>query len=207
MFNFLAYTLAGEKMPWLGVHLTIPLIFLTAWYFGRCSSNTDWARFRSRGWLYLILLPLLGVAVFQALAPFLVGTSPFAGLQQQQLADFYQWLAVVGVALLVVYLIIQVMLRTGLLHFRRMFGVAAFLVLSLLTFRTAFMASFINYDYANEYLVYAHGAPGIKLMMQQIDDISRRTTDGMNHQVCLGRQRLARDVVFPPSDQCDFLRG
>ena len=85
VFNFLAYTLAGEKMPWLGAHLTIPLIFLTAWYFGRYSRNTDWARFRSRGWLYLILLPLLGVAVFQALAPFLVGTSPFAGLSSSSL--------------------------------------------------------------------------------------------------------------------------
>ena len=65
-------------------------------------------------------------------------------------------------------------------------GSAEFLVLSLLTFRTAFMASFINYDYANEYLVYAHGAPGIKLMMQQIDDISRRTTDGPNIKFAWG---------------------
>src|SRR3954451_2180514 len=120
VFNFLAYTLAGEKMPWLGVHLTIPLIFLTAWYFGTVFTNTDWSRFRSRGWLYLILLPLLGVAVFQALSPFLVGTSPFAGLHQQQLSDFYKWLAVVGVALLVGYLILQVIMRTGFLHFRRM---------------------------------------------------------------------------------------
>ena len=113
VFNFLAYTLAGEKMPWLGVHMTIPLIFLTGWYFGRVFNKIDWATFRSRGWLYLILVPLFGVAVFQAASPFLTGSSPFTGLQQQQLAGFYQWLAVIAVAVLIAYLIVQVILRTG----------------------------------------------------------------------------------------------
>ncbi len=187
VFNFIAYTLAGEKMPWLGTHLTVPLILLTAWYFGRVFEHTDWAIFRSRGWLYLILLPLLGVALFQAAVPFLVGGSnPFPGLQRDELAGFYQWLAVVGVSLLVIFVVYQVIRRTGFRHFRRMFGVAAFCGLALLTFRTAFMASFINYDDATEYLVYAHGAPGIKLMMQQIDDISRRTTDGLNIKFAWG---------------------
>ncbi len=186
VFIFLAFTLAGEKMPWLGTHLTIPLILLTSWYFGRVFAHTDWSLFRSRGWLYLILLPLLGVAVFQVIAPLLVGESPFAGLQRQQLSVFYQWLAVIGVALIVGYLVVQVALRTGFKHLRRMFGVAAFMVLALLTFRTAYMASYINYDDANEYLVYAHGAPGIKLMMQQIEDVSERTTDGMNIKFAWG---------------------
>ncbi len=186
VFNFVAYTLAGEKMPWLGTHLTVPFILLTGWYFGRVISHVDWAIFRRRGWLYLILLPLFGVALFQAIAPLLVGTSPFAGLERQQLADFYKWLAVVGVVVFVGYLIVRVALNTGWVNLRRMIGVAAFMVLALLTFRTAWMASFINYDYANEYLVYAHAAPGIKLMMQQIEDVSRRTTDGMNIKFAWG---------------------
>jgi DNA-binding beta-propeller fold protein YncE len=41
------------------------------------------------------------------------------------------------------------------------------------------MASFINYDLAKEYLVYAHSAPGDKLALQQITDISRRLTGGL----------------------------
>ncbi|MBE2268742.1 MAG: SMP-30/gluconolactonase/LRE family protein, partial [Anaerolinea sp.] len=186
LFNFLAYTMAGEKMPWIATHITLPLILVTAWYFGRVFSNVDWATFAKRGWLYLLLLPLLFVAGFQALSPFLVGESPFAGLQQQQLAEFYQWLAVVFVVLVVAFLIVQVMRTTGWRHFRRMVGVAVFVGLSLLTFRTAWTAAFINYDLANEFIVYAHAAPGIKLMMEQIEEVSRRTTDGMNIQFAWG---------------------
>ncbi len=207
VFNFIAYTLAGEKMPWLGTHLTWPFILLTAWYFGTVFQNADWSAFRKRGWLYLILLPLFGIAVFQALEPFLVGASPFEGLQRQQLNDFYKWLAVVGVAVLVVYLIIQVARRTGLLHLRRMIGVAAFMVLLLLTFRTALMASFINYNYANEYLVYAHGAPGIKLMMQQLDDISQRTTDGMNIKFAWGGNAWPVTWYFRHFTNATFFAG
>jgi DNA-binding beta-propeller fold protein YncE len=41
------------------------------------------------------------------------------------------------------------------------------------------MASYINYDYAKEFLVYAHAGPGIKTALSQIEEISRRTTDGL----------------------------
>lgn len=186
LFNFLAYTMAGEKMPWLTTHITLPFILVTAWYFGRVFSNVDWAVFFKRGWLYLLLLPFLFVAGFQALSPFLVGESPFAGLQQQQLASFYQWLAVVFVVIVVIYLIILVMRKTGFMHLRRMIGVAAFMSLALLTTRVAWMAAFINYDFANEFIVYAHAAPGIKLMMEQVEDVSRRTTDGLNIEFAWG---------------------
>ena len=37
------------------------------------------------------------------------------------------------------------------------------------------MFTYINYDYVNEMLVYAHASPDVKLVLNQIDDISRRT--------------------------------
>ena len=207
VFNFVAYTLAGEKMPWLGTHLTVPFILLAAWYFGRVISQVDWAIFRRHGWLYLILLPLFGVALFQTVAPLLVGTSPFAGLERQDLANFGKWLAVVAVVLLVGYLIVRVALKTGWMNLRRMIGATAFMVLALLTFRTAWMASFINYDYANEYLVYAHAAPGIKLMMQQIEDVSRRTTDGMNIKFAWGGNAWPVTWYFRHLTNATFFAG
>ncbi|MBL8131258.1 MAG: TIGR03663 family protein [Anaerolineae bacterium] len=177
---FLALTLAGEKMPWLGTHMTLPLIFMTAWYFNAVFRNVNWATFARRGWLFLVLVPLLGVAVVQAVIPFVIGRSPFGGLQVDQLQKLNEWLGILAFAALIVFLIVRVIQQTGWAHFRRMVGVAAFFGLSLLTARHAWMASFINYDLANENLVYAHAAPGIKLMMDQIEEISRRTTDGMN---------------------------
>ncbi len=41
------------------------------------------------------------------------------------------------------------------------------------------MASYINYDRPLEYLVYAHCATGVKEALGQIQDLSRRTTDGL----------------------------
>ena len=50
--------------------------------------------------------------------------------------------------------------------------------LGVLTARTAYRAAYINYNDATEYLVYAHSAPGVKEALNQIVEISKRTTDG-----------------------------
>nr|MCU0511723.1 NHL repeat-containing protein [Anaerolineae bacterium] len=40
--------------------------------------------------------------------------------------------------------------------------------------------SFINYDLPTEFIVYAHAAPAIKWVLDDIEELSLRTTDGMN---------------------------
>jgi len=186
VFIFIAFTLAGEKMPWLATHITTPMIFLAAWYFGRVAQGVNWSTFRQRTWVYLLLLPVIGAALLQVVSPFILGEQPFAGLAQGQLQTTMQWLALVLVVVIIGWLIARVALQMGWMQFRRMIGVVVFSVLSLLTFRAAWVAAFINYDYANEFLVYAHGAPGIKTMVEQIEEISRRTTDGMNIRFAWG---------------------
>src|SRR5690606_2166487 len=146
-----------EKMPWLGTHLTVPLILLSGWYFGRVFERIDWQKFRQGGWLYLVLLPLLFVTLFQVIMPFIFGQGPFAGLQQEQLVQSGRWLAVVAVSGFLMLGIYQLVERTGWRHLRGMFAMAVFGFLSLLTVRSALMASFINYDLATEYLVYEIG--------------------------------------------------
>ena len=113
VLNLVGYTLAGEKMPWLGIHLTLPLILLTGWYFGRVFDRIDWARFRSGGWVYVVLFPLLFVTLFQVLSPFVIGQGPFAGLQQAQLSQSGEWLAVVAVSILVIGAIFLQWRHTG----------------------------------------------------------------------------------------------
>jgi DNA-binding beta-propeller fold protein YncE len=53
--------------------------------------------------------------------------------------------------------------------------VTALFLLSLLTIRFAWLLSYVNYDYVNEMLVYAHASPDVKSALDQIDEISRRT--------------------------------
>ena len=62
----------------------------------------------------------------------------------------------------------------------RIFTLFFFGVLSFFTARTAFQAAYIHYDQANELLVYAHSAGGVKTALEQIEEISIRTTDGLN---------------------------
>jgi DNA-binding beta-propeller fold protein YncE len=68
-------------------------------------------------------------------------------------------------------------------QFNRVLALFLFAFLGFLTARVAIAAAYINYDYANELLVYAHSAPGVKTAMAQIEEISRRTTDGLALEV------------------------
>lgn len=179
IFMHIALTLAGEKMPWLGTHLTVPLIFLAAWFFGRVFERIRLPAFRENGWLYLLLFPILFVALAQMLSPVLVGPS-IGGLQQAQLARTYQWIAGVVIAAIVIYALFRLAARTSWVQLRLMFGVTTFAVLAFITLRSAWMASFINYDLATEYLVYAHGAPANKFVTEQLEEMSRRITGGMD---------------------------
>ena len=62
---------------------------------------------------------------------------------------------------------------------RNLGGLVLLVILAGLTARTAFRAAYSNGNYATEFLVYAHSAPGVKNVMAQIEDLSRRTTDGL----------------------------
>jgi len=59
-------------------------------------------------------------------------------------------------------------------------------LLAMLTARAAFVAAYINYDSANEFLVYAHGAQGVRTVSDQIEDLSNRLQDGKGMKVAYG---------------------
>lgn len=180
VFNIYAYTLSGEKMPWLGTHMTVPLIFLSAWYFNPIFEKIKWRKFVHRGWIYLILFGLLFAVLFQVIAPLAGADRPFQGTTRAELQATYTWFGMVVVAGIIIYAIVRLVEQTGWAHLRRMFAVSAFIFLSILTFRSALMASFINYDKANEFLVYAHAGPGNGIVYDQLREISLLTTGGMD---------------------------
>ncbi|HKJ40039.1 MAG TPA: 6-bladed beta-propeller, partial [Anaerolineales bacterium] len=73
----------------------------------------------------------------------------------------------------------------------------AFALLTIQTGRTAFRASYIFYDDATEYLVYAHGATGIKEVIAQVDEISERTAGGLNAVVAYDASAPDTGVSWP----------
>ena len=60
---------------------------------------------------------------------------------------------------------------------------AFFAVLAGLTWHTAYQAAYIHYDQANEFLVYAHSAHGVRVAVDQIEAIAFRLYDGRDMPV------------------------
>ena len=180
--GFVIYSWAGEKMPWLNTHITLPFIFLVGHISQAVLGRFDWGVFKSwNGILFALLLPLLGVSVIVMLL-----VTPFQGQSLNALRQTSQFL----VAALVV-----AGSGFGLWYFgrglrRRAIGPILYLVtlsiLTILTMRFAWLSSYVNYDLVNEFLVYAHGAPDVKWMLAEVDDISRRTVGDRQIKVAYG---------------------
>jgi DNA-binding beta-propeller fold protein YncE len=70
-------------------------------------------------------------------------------------------------------------------------------LLAVQTMRTAFRAAYINHDNAMEYLVYAHGATGVKDVLAQVEEISKRTSGGLNAIVAYDASAPDTGVSWP----------
>jgi uncharacterized protein (TIGR03663 family) len=180
----IAFSVAGEKMPWLTTHITLPFILVSGWAIGLIIDRVDWTIFReARGWLTAGVVLVFLIAVGGALGGLLGAKPPFQGKtleQSQATLTFLSALLVVVASGIGLYWLAD---RVGWGNLRRLAALGVFGIMAVFTARAAFTAAYINYDFANEYLVYAHGAQGVKTVMQQVDDISLRTTDGKGLKV------------------------
>ena len=174
--SLIAYSIAGEKMPWLTVHIAMPLALSAAWGFGYLIEVFSWKKlFSKNGLLGALGLVISVFAVCGIAGVFSSFPQPFAGKDLEQLRATFRFVTVL------------LFLIAGLLmvrHFWKKWRVTAVLeVLSLLLMtmlivlqtRTAFVSSFINYDHARELLTYAHGGPGSKVAFEMIEDLGTRT--------------------------------
>jgi DNA-binding beta-propeller fold protein YncE len=180
----LAYTIAGEKMPWLTVHITLGMILLAAWVIGWLLETFDWQFFwNNRGVLTLVLTPVFLISVLVCMNALLGANPPFQGKSLEQLSATSTFLlsfiaaVVSGISL---FYLLHNWLPGQII---RLFTFGGFALLALLSARAAFMASYINYDKATEFMFYAHSNPGIKQALSQIEEISRRTSGTLDIQV------------------------
>jgi predicted membrane-bound mannosyltransferase/DNA-binding beta-propeller fold protein YncE len=175
-----AYTIAGEKMPWLTVHIALPLILTAAWALGKLVESVDWSFLRvPRGVLALVLLPVFLLSFSAAFGSMMGSNRPFQGQELAQLQATSTFIMSFLVAIISGWGLARVLQEWETMQFVRVAVLTIFCGLAFLTARVAFTSSFINYDNANEPLVYAHSGPGNKIALSQIEELSRRTTDGL----------------------------
>lgn len=191
--SLLAYTVAGEKMPWLTVHIAFPMILTTAWFLGQLIDSADWATFRrNHGILVVLLLPVFFFSLSGTLGSLLGVNPPFQGKELEQLRATSTFIISLLVAVASGGAIGYLVRHWPTQLVGRVLTLGMFALAGILTIRTALTASFINYDRANELLVYAHSGSGPKIAINQIEEISRRTTDGLALRVAYDN-----DTTYP----------
>lgn len=178
--SLLAYSIAGEKMPWLTVHITLPMILTAGWFLGRLVEQVDWRYFmQQRGPLALLVLPVFFASLMGVFGSLLGTNPPFQGKELEQLRSTSTFITSLIMSGLTGWLLARLVRSWRGNDFSRVMTLAFFVLLGVLTARAAFRAAYIKYDEATEYLVYAHSASGPKIALEQIEEISRRTTDGL----------------------------
>lgn len=267
--SILAFTIAGERMPWLTYHMAWPMALLTGWGIGqivetaseKLKEGTPWYRTA----LSLTALTVFLLAAFNVIRSLYGATPPFQGSELAQLQATLAFLLPLAVAIasgvLLVYLmkddlpglgivslfilalitaiagaingasllkflsfpqadmgvtteaarfgaallaLIAAIVGIGYLSrlprsgaFIHLAALTTFALLAVQTGRTAFRAAYIFYDDATEYLVYAHGATGIKEVMAQVEEISERTAGGLNAVVAYDASAPDTGVSWP----------
>ena len=86
VMSLIAFSFAGERMPWLAAHIAMPMILTSGWSFGRLLEKFDWALMKKyRGWLAIIAVALFFITVGQTFGSLLGSNPPFQGKELAQL--------------------------------------------------------------------------------------------------------------------------
>ncbi len=164
--TFVVYTIASEKMPWLLVNITLPMIVLSGRFIGDLVNTVNWSKVLQLDQIFTVLIGPLAMIAF--------------GVVVLTLPDFKPDIAMlipVAVVAFLVYLCFLVLRRSKpetIQSSLALLFIGSALFLSILTVRTSIKASFNNSDIPVEMMVYTQTSPDIKLTMKSIDHIAHQ---------------------------------
>jgi len=190
--TLLAFTVAGEKMPWLTVHIAIPMLLTAGFSIGYLVDTLVKQKWACKPVLSLLLFPIFLVSLAKTFGILLGPDKPFTGMELDQLQQTSTFLLSIIAAAASGWGIMKLMQGWKPYEILKTLTLTLFAVLAVLTARSAYQASYINYDTGKDFLVYAHAARGPKDVLAQVEDISLRTTGGKDIKVAyLG------DALYP----------
>jgi predicted membrane-bound mannosyltransferase len=188
------YTWAGEKMPWLTIHLVVPLTFFGAWaaqrliwnglrrgearqaLLGYAPQNTALSPVRAAWVIYSALFAaIVGLTFVLMTAVVSFGT--------QATVLIMPWMVLAAAILLVIMLTLGAGLRWGWGHSVAMLVVCTGLALGLYTARSAVRLAYINGDVPVESMVYTQTSPDVMRVVRRLEEASRRRGGGLQMPV------------------------
>ena len=99
--SLVAYSLAGEKMPWLTVHISIPLLLTAAWGINKLIESISWRKIKeNKNWVIVLLLPVFLASLIGIIRSLNSVPLPFQGKTLEELQTTSNFLlSVIGLGL------------------------------------------------------------------------------------------------------------
>ena len=182
LIGTIVYSWAGEKMPWLSIHMTQPLIFLAALSLAGLLKRSSLDLFtRRNGVLSMAIAAFLAAVVLGGLvaAPPLAGTQ--LGIQTEQL----QRAAMVLLAAAAVVALAVIGIRNGIASVAVPSALAVLAALLVLTIRTGWEVTYNRGDIPRDMLVYVQTSPDVPRVVREIDRIAAQTGAGKDVRILL----------------------
>ncbi|BBB49266.1 flippase activity-associated protein Agl23 [Pelolinea submarina] len=191
ILSLIAYSIAGEKMPWITVHIAFSMLLCAGWLVEKLFESKAKLTFnRAQKSRYFLLALTFTFLVILLILQLLGAHYPFQSKTQEHLGDTTHFFFLLLAAILTGYFLFR---QESKINWHRL-GInvclALFIIMSVVTARSAYRASFINYDYPYEYLVYAHASDGPKIILKQVEEISERLTGGLDIKVAYDNHGL-----------------
>ena len=187
--SLVAFTIAGEKMPWLSLHIIFPMLLSTAWVLDYIFRKFGTIIAKEENVFHAVIFTFLLntiLIIFQ-----LIGNkAPFQGKTQLALQNTNRFLLFAIIEFGILFFLIKFDGKNKAKKIQYSLILGFFLVMSVITTRSSYRAAFINYDNPKEFLVYAHASDGPKRIMEQVEDISRRITTGLDIKVAYDNHGL-----------------
>ncbi len=175
---------AGEKMPWLLVHLALPLAFLAGWTLGRLLDGVEWARAHTEGGLWFVLLFLIVLLAAGSLVWMtLTGQWPLVGAGEVALQNTLRWVISILFLLGALWATRPWAARLGGRNATRLALLSVVAILTLATIRFAVIAAYLHADNAQEPLVYVQSSPMVTTVMDDLDALSERVAGDYNLKI------------------------
>ncbi|MDO9546828.1 MAG: TIGR03663 family protein [Pelolinea sp.] len=187
--SLVAFTIAGEKMPWLSLHIVFPMLLSTAWVLDYIFRKFETVFNKKETIFHATIVTFLLntiLIIFQ-----LIGNkAPFQGKTQLAFQNTNRFLFLIIIEIGILFFLINFDEKEKAKKIKYSLILGFFLVMSIITTRSSYRAAFINYDNPKEFLVYAHASDGPKRVMEQVEEISRRITTGLDIKVAYDNHGL-----------------
>ena len=191
IMSLIAFSVAGEKMPWLTVHITLPMLLASGFGIGFLVDTLK-VKWDVKSIVTLLLFPVFLISFAKTIGMLAGAEKPFAGTELVNLQATSTFLFSLIAAGLSGWGIVKLLKGWKFGSIFKTLLLAFFAISAVLTARSAFQSSYINYDTGKEFLVYAHSARGPKDVLEQVEDISLRTTGGKDIKVA-----YIGDALYP----------